>query len=221
MLNIKPNDLVLEIGGGNRPFDRSNILCDKFIDNNYQRADEKNIVIDDRPFVVADGLALPFKNKSFDYVIASHVLEHVDDPDLFVKELMRVSKAGYIETPSELGEKIFGWPYHKWLVRIEDDTLVIRPKTNENPFNNYFHNIFKADPFFAEFIDSHRKDFYVQYEWKDVIKLKIEKNLSPVVKLNVSSFNVEINSKYKIIKILIVRKIILLFLKLLRHFRKF
>ena len=31
---------------------------------------------------------------------ASHILEHVPDPDLFLKELSRVAKAGYIEVSS-------------------------------------------------------------------------------------------------------------------------
>ncbi len=89
MLKIGPTDRVLEIGSGNRPRKRSNVLCDKFVADNTERSGGDNIVIDVRPFVVADGLALPFKDKSFDYVISSHILEHVDDPHGFVKELTR------------------------------------------------------------------------------------------------------------------------------------
>jgi hypothetical protein len=70
MLSIKSTDRVLEIGSGNRPRKRSDVLCDKFVVDNTERSGGDNIVIDTRPFVVADGLALPFKDKSFDYVIS-------------------------------------------------------------------------------------------------------------------------------------------------------
>jgi len=42
--------------------------------------------------------ALPFADKEFDYVICNQVLEHSDDPAQFLREVMRVGKAGYIET---------------------------------------------------------------------------------------------------------------------------
>lgn len=62
MLSIKSTDLVPEIGSGNRPRRRSNILCDKFVESNYERSHDGNVVIDKRPFIVVDGIALPFKD---------------------------------------------------------------------------------------------------------------------------------------------------------------
>lgn len=44
--------------------------------------------------VVADVFSLPFRDEVFDYVIASEIIEHVVDPALFVKNLMRVVKPG-------------------------------------------------------------------------------------------------------------------------------
>jgi SAM-dependent methyltransferase len=221
MLNIKPTDRVLEIGSGNRPRRRSNFLCDRYIENNYERAGEENLVIDKRPFVVADGQALPFKDQSFDYVVTSHILEHVDDPKRFVAELLRVARAGYIETPSELGEKIFGWPFHKWIVRIENDTIVMRLRLAESPFNNYFHKMYQNDSLFTEFVDSHFNDFYIQYEWSDTIPLRIEEDLSVDVKFSNASHIISIHSGFKQMKIKTIRSLIDILLKFVRHFRKF
>ena len=56
-----------------------------------------------------------FSDKQFGAVYASHVLEHVDDPDRALEELRRVSENLFIITPLP----IFPWtwlhPEHKWL----------------------------------------------------------------------------------------------------------
>jgi SAM-dependent methyltransferase len=221
MLGIKSTDLVLEIGSGNRPRRRSNILCDRFLEDNYQRASGKNIVVDERPFVVAEGLALPFRDHSFDYVVASHIIEHVDDPQKFVFELTRVAKAGYIESPSELGEKIFGWPFHQWIVRIEKDTIIMRKRREDSPFGDYFHRMYQDDQLFAEFIDSHYEDFYVQLEWEGSIKLIVEDDLVRSVKFSKPGERVSALSHLKDMEISLGRFFLLTFLMIIRHFRKY
>lgn len=42
--------------------------------------------------VVADGYYLPFKDETFDCIVASEVIEHLEKPSLFVAELFRVLK---------------------------------------------------------------------------------------------------------------------------------
>lgn len=50
-----------------------------------------------------DGVRLPFADRSFDLVYASHVLEHVPDERSFLAELARVSTGPiYLEVPCEL-----------------------------------------------------------------------------------------------------------------------
>lgn len=221
MLNIKSTDRVLEIGSGNRPRRRSNVLVDKFIADNTERSAGEGVMIDERPFVVADALALPFKDKSFDYVIASHILEHVDDPKKFVAELERVASKGYIETPSELSETLFGWPFHKWTVRCEGDTIVMRRRMDDSPFGDYFHEMYARDPLFAEAIDSHFDDFYVQYEWRDEIKLKVEQQTDKNVLLNSRMASVKTRPTWRSLGILGTRLLLRPLLKILRHLRKF
>ena len=50
-----------------------------------------------------DGESIPFPNSSFDFVYASHVVEHVLHPRGFIKEISRVAKRLiYLEIPCEL-----------------------------------------------------------------------------------------------------------------------
>ncbi|WP_297086965.1 class I SAM-dependent methyltransferase [uncultured Draconibacterium sp.] len=44
--------------------------------------------------IVADVFSLPFNENSFDYIIASEIIEHVVDPKIFVENLMRALKPG-------------------------------------------------------------------------------------------------------------------------------
>jgi len=220
MLSIQPSDRVLEVGSGNRPRKRSNVLCDKFPEDAYHRGGEAPLVLDGRPFVAADGLVLPFKDRSFNYVIASHVLEHVQDPFAFAAELMRVAPAGYIETPSELGEMVFGWQFHRWKVRLDQDTLVLRPRRMESPFGTYFHDAYARDLHFAEFVDSHVPDFYVQYEWHGRINLRVEEDTVASVKFNSESPLGTVRPEWKHGPIALTRTACVPLLRLLRHFRR-
>ena len=48
-----------------------------------------------------DGYKLPFEDKSFDLVILSHVLEHVEHERLLLREIHRVAKQVVIEVPKD------------------------------------------------------------------------------------------------------------------------
>jgi ubiquinone/menaquinone biosynthesis C-methylase UbiE len=47
---------------------------------------------------------LPYEDKEFDFVYCRHVLEDLIYPFRVIKEMQRVAKAGYIETPSPMAE---------------------------------------------------------------------------------------------------------------------
>ena len=169
-MNIRANDFVLEIGSGHNPKTRSDILCDKFIDDDEQRG---GIIVADRPMVEADGQFLPFADGAFDYVICSHVLEHVEDPDLLVSELMRVAPRGYIETPSEIGERIYGWHYHNWVVNLIDGCLVLQKNDKRTEFGQLFHTLAAKNKYWKRFHIMHHRLFLVQYEWEGKIDYEI------------------------------------------------
>lgn len=76
-----PKDaLVLEVGAGGNPYPRANVLLDA-MESTIER-NEYNL-IKDRPLVLGLCEELPFKDKAFDFIIASHVLEHTSDPESF------------------------------------------------------------------------------------------------------------------------------------------
>jgi len=126
-LGIRPTDLVLDLGSGQDPQPRANILCDKFVADSQERACQAGVIID-RPFVVADATRTPFPNQAFDFVYCSHLLEHLDEPQRLLCELQRIGRRGYIETPSKIYEKLWGWDFHRWFVSLDGNRLVIEAK---------------------------------------------------------------------------------------------
>jgi len=130
MLPIAADARVLEVGGGDSPSPRSDVLVDFALEPRERQGGR--IKRDDRPLVLARGEALPFREKSFDYVIAFHVLEHSEHPEAFLSELQRVASAGYIETPSFWSECVRPFSFHRAEVAAITDAdgpmLVIRKK---------------------------------------------------------------------------------------------
>lgn len=66
-------------------------------------------------FAVADARKMPFKNESFDVVVCTEVLEHVDDPKsvlLEIKRVLRKDGVGVIELDS--GSWLFSLSWFLW-----------------------------------------------------------------------------------------------------------
>lgn len=135
---LRPTDVVVDIGGWARPFNRANFVIDAepyvtrgyygagrpaqggqaelFAENTWIRRD----ICDHTPF--------PFADKSVDFVICSHVLEDIRDPIWVCAEMRRIAKRGYIEVPSRRAESSrgvepsqVGWTHHRWLINIRDN----------------------------------------------------------------------------------------------------
>ena len=76
-------------------------------------------------FLAAD-FRLPFTDRFFDFVVCGHTIEDLADPAPLLRELRRVARAGYFETPSRLCEQTVGQrdrmssrqghPHHHWIV---------------------------------------------------------------------------------------------------------
>ena len=77
-----------------------------------------------KEFILIKNKTLPFKDNEFDFVYASHVIEHIDDVSFFISELKRISKQGYIELPSVLEDNIVlsknSSEDHKWMFKFDD-----------------------------------------------------------------------------------------------------
>lgn len=169
---ISNADLVLEVGSGGNPYPRANVLLDA-----YEETRERHweALVHDRPTVLSFGENLPFKDKSFDYVIAAHVLEHTPYPEKFLAELQRVAKAGYIETPDAFMERINPYKDHRLEVTVRDKGLVIRKK----PAWIYDADLVELYEKRAksiitrETIPQHATEFHVRYFWQNHINYSI------------------------------------------------
>lgn len=115
--NIPAGARVLDIGSGGDPFPYATTLVDRYPGPTQHR--HAPFVRDGREFVEADVCDLPFADKSFDFVYCAHVLEHVPDPLAACREMIRVGKRGYVETPTLGKDILFAWnvpDMHKWHV---------------------------------------------------------------------------------------------------------
>ena len=97
IIKENPKWIILDIGCGYRAHPYASVIADvKDLSNHYEG----------KKFIKINEKKLPFKDKEFDFVIASHVIEHVEDFEFFINELERISSKGYIELPSRLGDNL-------------------------------------------------------------------------------------------------------------------
>ena len=114
ILSKNTNWKVLDIGCGYTANKFANTICDIQDLSHFYK---------DKNFVKLDGNRLPFEDNHFDFVIASHVLEHVEDYKFFINELERVSNKGYIELPTKLEDNLVfeNKKAHIWQMDFDDD----------------------------------------------------------------------------------------------------
>ena len=107
---------ILDVGCGYTAHQNANTVCDTQDLSNFYK--EKN-------FIRLNSKNLPFKDNEFDFVIASHVMEHVENLQFFISELERVSKRGYIEVPTKLEDNLVfeNQKDHLWHMEFDDDNL--------------------------------------------------------------------------------------------------
>lgn len=120
-IDVSMESMVLDVGSGRFPNPRADVLCERF------PVRGERLAVVDRPFVVADAEALPFRDDAFQVAIASHLLEHVVDPVKVVGELGRVSQQGYVETPHRRFERLSPEANHLWSVEVSEGMLRMEP----------------------------------------------------------------------------------------------
>lgn len=169
---VSDASLVLEVGSGGNPYARSNVLLDA-----YEETRERHWVplTSDRPTVMGFVENLPFRDKSFDFVIASHVLEHSPDPEKFLSELQRVALAGYIEVPDAFMERINPYRDHRLEVTVRNAMLVISKKTSwmVEPDTVWLYEDRAKELVTGELIRKHPFSFHVRFYWENSIPFEI------------------------------------------------
>lgn len=170
---IKPGDRVLDVGGGDMPFERADVVTDAFLSESHHRGGRP--IRQDKHYVECRVEAMPFADKAFDFVYCNHVLEHTDDPMAACRELMRVGKRGYIEVPSYWAEYVFSDTVHYWLIDWVDGTLVFRrkpyhqEKREDTPFKGIVHKYWAENrqDFLLDWQVWHRNLWTIQILWDE------------------------------------------------------
>jgi len=132
---------ILDVGSGNNPVNIATHLLDLYPEDNTERGGKLELPLGIKEFKAGSIENIPFPEKYFDLVHASHVIEHVDQPAKAVQEVMRTGRTAYLETPASvmeyerLSEDSYpGWHFHKWFVWNFPGTskLYFKPKTDQN-----------------------------------------------------------------------------------------
>lgn len=129
---IEPHHKVLDVGPGHCPFPRADVFVD-FSPWGVNGIDDSKVIKIDFA-----SNSLPFEDKSFDIVYCRHTLEDMWNPFHLLKEMERVGKAGYIETPSPFQElargqdsqllTYRGHAHHRWITWVQDGSLTFVTK---------------------------------------------------------------------------------------------
>ena len=165
VLSKNPNWRILDIGCGYRPNKYANVVADTKDFSKFYK---------DKIFIKIEDKKLPFKDKEFDFVIASHVIEHVDDFEFFIKELERISSKGYIELPSRLGDNLVfeNKNDHIWWCVFDDiNNQILVSKKNQ-----------LIDPFItvstAKLLEQiFRESLVIELAWEEKIEYKIDNQI--------------------------------------------
>ena len=128
----------------------------------------------DKKFIKIGGKKLPFKDKEFDFVIASHVIEHVEEFDFFLKELERISSKGYIELPTRLGDNLVfeNKNDHIWWFYFDDVENILKA-SKRNQLLDPFITVSTAKLFEKIF----RESLVIEIEWESKIDYKIDNSI--------------------------------------------
>lgn len=174
--NISNADLVLEIGPGATPHPRSDVFLEKKYDTEEEliaQSGHVGILQTEKKIVYYVGDTFPFEDKKFDYVICSHVLEHVMNPEIFIKEIMRVGKKGYIEFPTIYYEYLYNFPEHLNFLVYNENTIkwYSKEKSSLNDFDGiqvFYRETLKRG--FNNLINENDTIFIHGFEWFDKIE---------------------------------------------------
>jgi ubiquinone/menaquinone biosynthesis C-methylase UbiE len=164
-LKENPNWNILDIGCGYTANSYANVVAD---------VQDLSSFYKNKKFIKINNKKLPFKDNEFDFVVTSHVIEHVEDFEFFIKEIERVSKQGYIELPTRLGDNLVfeNLIEHIWWFKYDDEmNLLLASRKNQiiEPFITVSTSK-KLDLIF-------RESFVLELLWEKKIDFIIDNNI--------------------------------------------
>ncbi|MBN1853843.1 MAG: methyltransferase domain-containing protein [Pirellulales bacterium] len=184
--NIAPTDRVLEVGPGGMPHPRANVFLEKVFSNPSIAKEQRGHVpslVTDKPIITYQDGRFPFDDHEFDYVICSHVLEHILDVDSFVRELTRVARRGYVEFPTIYYDYLYDFPEHPTIVFFRDGTIFWMPKNETclpafRPVTRLFYASLVAGH--TALIDTLAPCLFQGFEWESTIKTQRTRDIYDV-----------------------------------------
>jgi SAM-dependent methyltransferase len=169
--SISHDAKVLDIGPGNSPHPRADVLLEKRFENleeAYQQRGKTGGLVTNKRVVYFDGVEFPFADKEFDYIICSHVLEHVPDVEQFMKEVFRVGKAGYFEFPSIYYEYLYNFNVHLQLLGYANGELrFIRKRDSQlNVFRCVQKMLYRSlEQEHVDLVNDLKHVMFIGFEW--------------------------------------------------------
>ena len=114
---------------------------------------------------------MPFKDNEFDYIIASHVVEHVEDISYFLNELYRVGRRGYIEIPTRLEDNLVfeNKKDHIWHLVFDD----VNNQINISKKQQYFEPVLTVASI-KKFNEYFRESLVIELSWEDSIQFNMD-----------------------------------------------
>ena len=174
--------LVLDVGSGDKPHWRADVLLDRYLGDEFaaQRSGSRSAEVS-RPMFDADAADMPFADNAFDYVICSHMLEHVTDPAAVIGELCRVGRAGYIEVPEAASAKIVDFPSHLWWCELRDGVLTFTAKTHPyfDPDIDAYLTVSGMREPLAALLDSDLEHRVVSLSWTGSVRFAVQGEVDP------------------------------------------
>ena len=136
----------------------------------------------EKKFVLIENKDLPFEDNQFDFVYASHVIEHVEDVSHFIKELQRISKLGYIELPSMLEDNIIlsenNIKDHKWFFQFDDVRNILLAEKKKQLIEPFItHGVL-----FGSLRKNFRSSLVLELWWENEINYEFKNFTTPTKK---------------------------------------
>ena len=173
LLKDNLNWKILDVGCGYTAHENATVICDVQDLSNFYN---------EKKFIKLDGNVLPFKDNEFDFVIASHVIEHVKDVKTFINELSRISSKGYIELPTILEDNLVfeNKKDHIWHMEFDD----IENKLNISEKIQYLEPVITVSTS-KKFSKIFRQSLVLELYWEENIEFNlIQKKKSDFQKIS-------------------------------------
>jgi hypothetical protein len=179
LFGIRPDDVVLDVGGGGNPLRRANLVLDRFPLETTHRGEPLKLHPHQKLIEGNVERMDMLKDKSVDFLFTQQTLEHVDDPARACAEIIRVAKRGFIDVPRGWIDLHIGHVEHRWFIDFADDCLVFSRKPLINTGGPIFGFVpllaYKLDPSVGLMMEYYYRNVgCVQLAWQGAFNYRVK-----------------------------------------------